>query len=77
MAWFEDEQHDQDQLLDYYDYSDWVDYHNLTQLSADRDWGWDSETWIPVPAFGFMPASVDKELNAMSQVLFENYFSKL
>ena len=44
-------------LPDYYDY----DY--------TRDWGWDTAApRIKVPGFGFVPAELDKELNAMTQV---------
>ena len=33
-----------------------------------RDWGWDSEPLIRVPGFGFMPSSVNAELDGMTQV---------
>ena len=33
-----------------------------------RDWGWDTEPLVRVPGFGFMPAEVDRELTAMTQV---------
>ena len=51
-------------LHDFYDYTD---YENL------RDWGWDTEAFISVPGFGFMPPDVDRELNVMTQVSHNSY----